>query len=118
MKKIKLTEKDLNRIVNKVIKEDVPFYKRSPKLSGLYDEVLYLTPGFGMGGTAGGVEVFEQMINAIEKDGIELSDEAEKLIRRLMYDLSALEGFNERVIKLYEVISGENFSNDKNIRRL
>lgn len=116
---VKLTEQDLEKLVKKIIKEDdnydddnyEAFYERSPQLADLHDEVLYLTPGFGMGGTAGGVEVFEQMMDAIDMDGTELSDEAKGIIKRLRYDLSALEGFNERVVKLYEVISGENLSN-------
>ena len=116
---VKLTEQDLEKLVKKIIKEDdydedekyESFYKRSPELADLYDEVLYLTPGYRLsGGKSGGVEVFEQMMNAIEADGVELSDEAKGLIRRLNYDLSALDGFDERVVRLYEVISGENFN--------
>ena len=113
---VKLTEQDLEKLVKKIIKEDEDekyeaFYKRSPELADLYDEVLYLTPGYRLSsGKSGGVEVFEQMMNAIEADGVELSDEAKGLIRRLNYDLSALDGFDERVVRLYEVISGENFN--------
>ena len=116
---VKLTEQDLEKLVKKIIKEDdydedekyEAFYRRSPELADLYDEVLYLTPGYRLsGGKSGGVEVFEQMMDAIEADGTELSDEAKGLIRRLNYDLSALDGFDERVVRLYEVISGENFN--------
>ena len=116
---VKLTERDLEKLVKKIIKEDdydedekyEAFYKRSPELADLYDEVLYLRPGYRLsGGKSGGVEVFEQIMDAIEMDGTELSDEAKGLIRRLNYDLSALDGFDERVVRLYEVISGENFN--------
>jgi hypothetical protein len=49
-------------------------------------------------------------MEAIEMDGVSLTDEAKTLIKRLEYDLSALDGFDERVIKLYETISGQNFN--------
>ena len=126
---VKLTEQDLEKLVKKIIKEDDyendPMYDderahmaafddfedKYPQLAELYDEVLYISPGYKLShGRAPGVEVFEQVMQAIEEDGASLTDEAKSLIKRLEYDLSALDGFDERVIKLYEIISGQNFN--------
>lgn len=130
---VKLTEQDLEKLVKRVIKEsdgiddyeNDPMYDderahmaafddfedKYPRLSELYDEVLYISPGYKLShGRAPGVEVFEQVMQAIEEDGASLTDEAKSLIKRLEYDLSALDGFDERVIKLYEIISGQNFN--------
>ena len=126
---VKLTEQDLEKLVKKIIKEDYyendPMYDderahmaafddfedKYPRLAELYDEVLYISPGYKLShGRAPGVEVFEQVMQAIEEDGASLTDEAKSLIKRLEYDLSALDGFDERVIKLYEIISGQNFN--------
>ncbi len=126
---VKLTEQDLEKLVKKIIKEDDyendPMYDderahmaafddfedKYPQLAELYDEVLYISPGYKLShGRAPGVEVFEQVMQAIEEDGASLTDEAKALIKRLEYDLSALDGFDERVIKLYEIISGQNFN--------
>ena len=126
---VKLTEQDLEKLVKKIIKEDDyendPMYAderahmaafddfedKYPQLAELYDEVLYISPGYKLShGRAPGVEVFEQVMQAIEEDGASLTDEAKALIKRLEYDLSALDGFDERVIKLYEIISGQNFN--------
>ena len=126
---VKLTEQDLEKLVKKIIKEDDyendPMYDDErahmaafddfediyPQLAELYDEVLYISPGYKLShGRAPGVEVFEQVMQAIEEDGASLTDEAKALIKRLEYDLSSLDGFDERVIKLYEIISGQNFN--------
>ena len=126
---VKLTEQDLEKLVKRIIKEDDyendPMYDderahmaafddfedKYPQLAELYDEVLYISPGYKLShGRAPGVEVFEQVMQAIEEDGASLTDEAKALIKRLEYDLSALDGFDERVIKLYEIISGQNFN--------
>ena len=126
---VKLTEQDLEKLVKKIIKEDDyendPMYDderahmaafddfedKYPRLAELYDEVLYISPGYKLShGRAPGVEVFEQVMQAISEDGASLTDEAKALIKRLEYDLSALDGFDERVIKLYEIISGQNFN--------
>ena len=126
---VKLTEQDLEKLVKKIIKEDDyendPMYDderahmaafddfedKYPQLAELYDEVLYISPGYKLShGRAPGVEVFEQVMQAIAEDGASLTDEAKALIKRLEYDLSALDGFDERVIKLYEIISGQNFN--------
>ena len=126
---VKLTEQDLEKLVKKIIKEDDyendPMYDderahmaafddfedKYPRLAELYDEVLYISPGYKLShGRAPGVEVFEQVMQAIAEDGVSLTDEAKALIKRLEYDLSALDGFDERVIKLYEIISGQNFN--------
>ena len=116
---VKLTEQDLEKLVKKIIKEDDyendPMYddfeKKYPQLSNLYDEVLYISPGYKLShGRAPGVGVFEQLMQAIEADNLPLTDETKGMIKRLEYDLSALDGFDERVIKLYETISGQNFS--------
>lgn len=126
---VKLTEQDLEKLVKKIIKEDDyendPMYDderahmaafddfedKYPRLAELYDEVLYISPGYKLShGRAPGVEVFEQVMQAIAEDGASLTDEAKALIKRLEYDLSALDGFDERVIKLYEIISGQNFN--------
>ena len=126
---VKLTEQDLEKLVKRIIKEDDyendPMYDderahmaafddfedKYPQLAELYDEVLYISPGYKLShGRAPGVEVFEQVMQAIEEDGVSLTDEAKSLIKRLEYDLSALDGFDERVIKLYEIISGQNFN--------
>jgi len=126
---VKLTEQDLEKLVKRIIKEDDyendPMYDderahmaafddfedKYPQLAELYDEVLYISPGYKLShGRAPGVEVFEQVMQAIEEDGASLTDEAKSLIKRLEYDLSALDGFDERVIKLYEIISGQNFN--------
>ena len=128
-KVIKLTEQDLEKLVKKIIKEDDyendPMYdeeranmaafdefeEKYRQLAELYDEVLYISPGYKLShGRAPGVGVFEQVMEAIEMDGVSLTDEAKTLIKRLEYDLSALDGFDERVVKLYEIISGQNFS--------
>ena len=126
---VKLTEQDLEKLIKKIIKEDDyendPMYDderahmaafddfedKYPRLAELYDEVLYISPGYKLShGRAPGVEVFEQVMQAIAEDGASLTDEAKALIKRLEYDLSALDGFDERVIKLYEIISGQNFN--------
>ena len=126
---VKLTEQDLEKLVKRIIKEDDyendPMYDderahmaafddfedKYPQLAELYDEVLYISPGYKLShGRAPGVEVFEQVMQAIAEDGASLTDEAKALIKRLEYDLSALDGFDERVIKLYEIISGQNFN--------
>ncbi len=126
---VKLTEQDLEKLVKRIIKEDDyendPMYDderahmaafddfedKYPQLAELYDEVLYISPGYKLShGRAPGVGVFEQVMEAIEVDGVSLTDEAKTLIKRLEYDLSALDGFDERVIKLYEIISGQNFN--------
>jgi len=126
---VKLTEQDLEKLVKKIIKEDDyendPMYDEEranmaafdefedkyPQLAELYDEVLYISPGYKLShGRAPGVGVFEQVMEVIEMDGVSLTDEAEALIKRLEYDLSALDGFDERVVKLYEIISGQKFS--------
>ena len=125
----RLNEQDLEKLVKKIIKEDDyeddPMYddekahmaafdtfeEKYPQLAELYDEVLYISPGYKLShGRAPGVGVFEQVMEAIEMDGVSLTDEAKTLIKRLEYDLSALDGFDERVIKLYETISGQNFN--------
>ena len=130
MKKIvKLTEQDLEKLVKKIIKEDDyeddPMYddekahmaafdefeEKHPQLAELYDEVLYISPGYKLShGRAPGVLVFEQLMQAIEADNLPLTDKTKGMIKRLEYDLSALDGFDERVIKLYETISGQNFN--------
>ena len=111
---VKLTEQDLEKLVKKIIKEDDygdDFEGKYPQLANLYDEVLYISPGYKLShGRAPGVEVFEQVMEVIEMDGVSLTDEAKALIKRLEYDLSALDGFDERVVKLYEIISGQKFS--------
>ncbi len=122
-KVVKLTEQDLEKLVKKIIKEDDyestdfdwtafdELEDKYPHLAELYDEVLYISPGYKLShGRAPGVGVFEQVMEAIEVDGVSLTDEAKTLIKRLEYDLSALDGFDERVIKLYEIISGQNFN--------
>ena len=116
---VKLTEQDLEKLVKKIIKEDDyendPMYddfeKKYPQLSNLYDEVLYISPGYKLShGRAPGVLVFEQLMQAIEEDNLPLTDKTKGMIKRLEYDLSALDGFDERVIKLYETISGQKLS--------
>ncbi len=130
---VKLTEQDLEKLVKKIIKEDDygddyendPMYdeeradmaafdefeEKYPELANIYDEVLYISPGYKLShGRAPGVGVFEQLMQAIEEDNLPLTDETKGMIKRLEYDLSALDGFDERVIKLYETISGQNFS--------
>ena len=116
---VKLTEQDLEKLVKKIIKEDDyendPMYddfeKKYPQLSNLYDEVLYISPGYKLShGRAPGVLVFEQLMQAIEEDNLPLTDKTKGMIKRLEYDLSALDGFDKRVIKLYEIISGQNFN--------
>ena len=130
---VKLTEQDLEKLVKKIIKEDDygddyendPMYdeerahmaafdefeEKHPQLAELYDEVLYISPGYKLShGRAPGVGVFEQVMEAIEADNLPLTDKTKGMIKRLEYDLSALDGFDERVIKLYETISGQNFN--------
>ncbi len=126
---VKLTEGDLEKLVKRIIKEDDyendPMYdderahmaafddfeEKYPQLAELYDEVLYISPGYQLNsGRAPGVEVFEQMMDAIDADGVQLTDEAKSLIKRLEYDLGALDGFDSRVIKLYEIMSGQKFN--------
>ena len=111
---VKLTEQDLEKLVKKIIKEDDygdDFEGKYPQLANLYDEVLYISPGYKLShGRAPGVGVFEQLMQAIEEDNLPLTDKTKGMIKRLEYDLSALDGFDERVIKLYESISGQNFS--------
>lgn len=129
---IKLTEQDLEKLVKKIIKEDDdydyendPMYdderanmaafdnfeSNYPELADLYDEVLYISPGYKLShGRAPGVLVFEQLMQAIEADNLPLTDKTKRMIKRLEYDLSALDGFDERVVKLYEIISGQKLS--------
>lgn len=129
---IKLTEQDLEKLVKKIIKEDDdydyendPMYdderanmaafdnfeSNYPELADLYDEVLYISPGYKLShGRAPGVLVFEQLMQAIEADNLPLTDKTKRMIKRLEYDLSALDGFDERVVKLYETISGQKLS--------
>ena len=126
---VKLNENDIETLVKKIIKEDGyeddPRYDderarmvaydnlmdKHPNVAELHDEVLYISHDYRLSGSKGpGVEVFEQMMDAIEMDGAELTDEAKAIIKRLEYDLSALDGFDERVVKLYEIISGQKIS--------
>lgn len=129
---VKLTEGDLEKLVKKIIKEDDdydyendPMYdderanmaafdnfeSNYPELADLYDEVLYISPGYKLShGRAPGVLVFEQLMQAIEADNLPLTDKTKRMIKRLEYDLSALDGFDERVVKLYEIISGQKLS--------
>ena len=111
---VKLTEGDLERIVKRVVKEDNffdmsfgddsfdDFYDRSPELADLHDDVLYLTPY----NLSRGIDVFEKILDAIETDGIELSNSARKMIESLKYDLGNMKDFNGRVSKLYNILSG------------
>ena len=111
---VKLTEGDLEKIVKRVIKEDNffdmsfgddsfdDFYDRSPELADLHDDVLYLTPH----NISRGIDVFERILDAIETDGVEVSNDAIRIIESLNYDLDSMKDFNGRVSKLYNILSG------------
>ena len=105
---VKLTEGDLEKIVKKVIKED-NFFDMSfgddefnSELADLHDDVLYLGPH----NLSRGIDVFERILDAIEMDGIELSNSAREMIETLKDDLSNMGDFNKRVSKLYNILSG------------
>jgi hypothetical protein len=102
---VKLNESDLERLVQKIIKEDLEGWQKS-ELEDLHDEVLYLTPGYGRLKLSKSVSVYEEIMGIISSNDI--PDEVKPLVRRLEYDLSALEGFNERVVELYNALTGEN----------
>jgi len=105
---MKRIEKQKRRLIEESNKR---ILKESAELTELHDEVLYLTPEYRLTGSRGeGVRVYEEIIDTVNSYGIEPSDEAKALIKRLEYDLSALEGFDERVVKLYELLSGININ--------
>jgi len=105
---MKRIEKQKRRLIEEANKRVL---KESAELTELHDDVLYLTPEYRLTGNRGeGVRVYEEIMDTVNSYGIEPSDEAKALIKRLEYDLSALEGFDERVVKLYESLSGININ--------
>ena len=105
---MKRIEKQKRRLIEESNKR---ILKESAELTELHDDVLYLTPEYRLTGNRGeGVRVYEEIMDTVNSYGIEPSDEAKALIKRLEYDLSALEGFDERVVKLYESLSGININ--------
>jgi len=107
MKKIvKLTEGDLEKLVKKIIKEDGT---TSPygydMLANLNDDVVYMRPGYhSEGDITEAINIYYRILQAVEDEHVNVSNEAKELIDRVSYDISGLEGINERVLKLYDIL--------------
>lgn len=115
MKKvIKLTEKDIAGLVKKVIKEEknktlnesLDEYQMR-ELEDLHDELLYLTPSYGGRNDLGKALTIYRGMKAIVGSS-DVSEEAERIMRRVDYDISGLDGITERVIQLYVELTGDN----------
>ena len=118
MKKvIKLTEKDIEGLVKKIIKEEknktlnesLDEYQRR-ELEDLHDELLYLTPGYGGNNVTiynlgKALSIYREMKAIVGSSDV--SEEAEKIIRRIDYDISGLDGVIERIIQLYVELTGD-----------
>lgn len=114
MKKvIKLTEKDIEGLVKKVIKEEknntlnesLDEYQRR-ELEDLHDELLYLTPGYGGRNDLGkALSIYREMKAIV--GGSDVSEEAERIMRRIDYDISGLDGVIERITQLYVELTGD-----------
>ena len=114
MKKIiKLTEKDIEGLVKKVIKEEknktlnesLDEYQMR-ELEDLHDDLLYLTPGYGGRNDLGKALTIYREMKAIVGSS-DVSEEAQRIMRRVDFDISGLDGIIERVIQLYVELTGD-----------
>ena len=83
-------------------------YKERVKhmLQDLHDEVLYTTKEYKVGTLGNVIDVYQSLKSISESDELELSDEAKNIIKRVEFDLSGLEGIEERVKNLYQELTG------------
>ena len=87
-------------------------------LQDIHDDMLYLTPEYSNNTSsiknAKAIELYYNMLNIIySRDNATLSPQAQELINRINFDLSALEGLSERVIQLYTTLIEEELKKDK-----
>lgn len=114
MKKvIKLTEKDIEGLVKKVIKEEknktlnesLDEYQRR-ELEDLHDDLLYLTPGYsGRNDLGTALSIYREMKAIVGSSDV--SEEAQRIMRRIDFDISGLDGIIERVTQLYVELTGD-----------
>ena len=81
-------------------------------LHDIHDDILYLTPEYSNQDestkNAKAIELYYNMLNIIySRDNATLSPQAQELINRINFDLSALEGLSDRVIQLYTTLTEE-----------
>ena len=81
-------------------------------LQDIHDDMLYLTPEYSNDTSsiknAKAIELYYNMLSIIySRENVTLSPQAQELINRINFDLSALEGLSDRVIQLYTTLTEE-----------
>ena len=81
-------------------------------LQDIHDDMLYLTPEYSNTTSsikdAKAIELYYNMLSIIySRENATLSPQAQELINRINFDLSALEGLSDRVIQLYTTLTEE-----------
>ena len=107
---VKLTENDVERLVSKIIKEDIDL-----DWGDIHDSLLYLEDRDDAYALGKSVMIYDEIKRAIEDSGIQLPNEANELIGRLDYDISGLAGVAERVQRLYNILEESNYEDPNNM---
>ena len=81
-------------------------------LYDIHDDILYLTPEYSDEDdtikNAKAIELYYNMLSIIySRENATLSPQAQELINRINFDLSALQGLSDRVIQLYTSLTEE-----------
>lgn len=110
-KVIRLTELEIERLVKKIVSEerkqqlneDQRFANKLHELSDIYDDLVYLGPGYhNEGNYVEALGIYKRIKQVI--NGENIPKEAEKIINSIDSDISVLEGLDQRVVQLYEIL--------------
>lgn len=105
MKKVvKLTESDLTRIVRRVINEDLDGYSLS-KLGGLHDDIYYLKHAHNRGNMSIAIKLYKRILDIIGDNMESLPEDVLILIDDLNDTLSGLDGFDNKLVELYGILT-------------
>lgn len=84
------------------------------RLSHLHDDVLYTTEEYRVGTLGSVIDVY-QSLKEVSNEMV-LSEKAKEIIKRIEFDLSGLEGIEERVKNLYQELTGVDVLNPETFK--